>query len=521
MTIQHRLRLAGLVALFSVAPLLEAVRLTALSNVDVWWHLRTGLWILQQHAFPHRALFSRLSGVPWIASSWAYDVMLAAAYKILGLRAIVILTMFFKAALAWIGYRLARAAGAAFWMAVVLSGVAQYVVPGLQPTGASLSVVFFGVELWLLVRSAQTGSLRPLYWMPPLFLLWANAHPQFVLGLILLVFFLLAIAAARPLRRFDFRYVGDTATSLPLAGTGVIVGLSFICTLANPYRLELMHNFWPSLYSSVSLQYVADMRAMSFRSPQDYLLMLLVMAAFLALGRRRSLDLFGTLALVAGALLAFRIQRDAWVAVLPAIAVLGRGFSRQEVCNGSETLDPVRKREWIAIIASAALLLTAFLPKNTELTGTVAKSFPVQACDFIRTQHLAQPLFNTYAWGGFLTWYLPEYPVSVDSRMDLYGEEWLTRYFQLIGGKTRLDDDPGFANAQVFLLERQSGMAKALTDIPALRGQYRLAYSDDLAAVFVRQRFSITSEDGGDPVVIDHAEALIGWKQAGEGNGVL
>jgi len=164
------LQLTVLVVLLSLAPVVESIRLSALSSVDVWWHLRTGLWILQHHGFPRTGLFSQYSSLPWHASSWAYDVTLAAAYKVLGLGAIVILLMACKLALAWISYRLARAAGAGFWSAAALSVVAQYVIPGQQLTPSFLSLLLFGIELLLLVESRRSGSLRPLFWMPPLFL---------------------------------------------------------------------------------------------------------------------------------------------------------------------------------------------------------------------------------------------------------------------------------------------------------------------------------------------------------------
>ena len=113
--------------------------------------------------------------------------------------------------------------------------------------------------------------------------------------------------------------------------------------------------------------------------------------------------------------------------------------------------------------------------------------FPVKACDFIRENRLPGPLFNTYYWGGFLIWYLPEYPVAIDGRLDLYGDEITDRYFRVTDGTQRLETDPSFTGAHTILLERSSGMLKALTTLPVLRAQFDVAYQDDVAALLLRK----------------------------------
>jgi hypothetical protein len=131
-------------------------------------------------------------------------------------------------------------------------------------------------------------------------------------------------------------------------------------------------------------------------------------------------------------------------------------------------------------------VIAAFcLPGQKRLMDKMNPYFPVKACDYIRENRLPQPLFNAYIWGSFITWYLPEYPVTVDSRVELYGNDMLAEYFDIIGGKKLLESEPMVAHAGTLLLERQSAMAKALTNLPTLSAQYRLVYSDDIASVFV------------------------------------
>ena len=481
-------RLLLLTLLFSAASLYEAKHLSALTSSDVWWHLRTGLWILQHHAVPHMGLFSQYSDAPWIASSWGYEVFLAAAYKLVGLRAIPVLLMGLKVALAVVTFLLARAGRAKVWSAVFLSAISQYVISNLQPAPAGLSILFFGIELAVLVQSRRSGELRTLFWLPPIFLIWANLHVQFVIGLLLFGGFLIALLLEHALRRARVTFLSDRLLPLPLTKVGAIAGLSVLSTFATPYTIHLFPNFVKALYSSVAFQYGVEMRAMGFRRPQEFALMLLVMAAFFALGRRRSLELFEPLALVAGTVLAFRIQRDAWIAVLPAIAVLSDGFHLEQAGNDAWNRISCPQKTLAASLTTTILIAASLhLPDQTNLMNKISEYFPVKACDFITKNHLPPPLFNTYSWGGFLTWYVPEYPVVVDSRVDLYGDEVLASYFQVIAGKRRLDTNPSRASARTLLLERQSGMADALVRLPALSSQYRKLYSDDLAVVFVRQ----------------------------------
>jgi hypothetical protein len=82
---------------------------------------------------------------------------------------------------------------------------------------------------------------------------------------------------------------------------------------------------------------------------------------------------------------------------------------------------------------------------------------------------------------------LPEYPVSIDQRMNLYGEQASGAYFDVIMGRQRMETFPAFAGAQTILLPKGLAITRALTTIPALQQQFREVYSDDLAVVLVRR----------------------------------
>ncbi len=486
---QTALRLLALALLFSVAAIYESTQLTALSTPNVWIHLRSGTWILENHAIPRVGLFSQYSNLPWNDSSWGFDAGLGVLYRVFGLRALPILLMGFKVALAVVSFRLARVGQARFWSAVVLSALAQYLLSGLQPVPQAFSMLFFAIELQLLIHCRQSGTARRLFWLPLLFVLWANLHIQFIAGLLLLGLFLFSLSIEQALRNMSASWMSHRISAVSLARVGGVTLLSLLATLVTPYTSRLLPTAFETLYSSVSFVHFSEMSAMSFRRPQEFTLMLAVMVAFLFLGRRRSLDLFELLVLLAATLVAFRIQRDAWMAVFAAICVISRGLAG--VRDEKEWLvraDPIWQRILPAVLALTLVAIAAVRVPNRNMLNKISQNFPLKACDYLLQNHLPQPIFNAYSWGSFLTWYLPQYPVAVDSRVELYGDTILSEYFDVVGGKELLESHPMVSRAGTLLLERQSGMAKALTTLPALRSQYRLAYSDDLASVFVPQR---------------------------------
>lgn len=487
-------RIAALVLLLTVAAIYESYRITAFINDNIWWHLRTGLWILQKHAFPRAGWFSQYADKPWVACSWGFDVLMAAAYKLSGLGALPALLMGFKVALAAVTFFLARARPGGFWCAVLLSAMAQYVMVDLQLAPMLFSVLFFGIELLLLLQSRQRNDVRPLFWLPVLFFLWANLDGQFLNGLLLLGLFLAAEAA-------EFLLHISAASSFPapphsLGKVSAVAGLSVVATLVTPYSFHLYPSAFQAAYSQVLFENFLEMQAMAFRRPQHFVLLLLVMAAFLALGRRRSRDLFKFGVLGVFAMLAFRVQRDVWCVVLPAIAVIAGAVAdgEDEAEAGTPAPTPKNSPRWkwekplVAVLVLAAFLAAIIrVPNSNALMSQVSQTFPVKACDFIRANQLPGPLFNAYSWGGFLIWYLPEYPVAMDGRLNLYGDEISERYFKVTEGTERLETEPSFVGAHTILLEPNSGLLKALTTLPVLRAQFRVAYQDDVAVVLVRQ----------------------------------
>jgi hypothetical protein len=470
-------RLLPLILLLAAGAGFEFRGLASLEDVNVWGHLRTGLWILQIHGVPHTALFSRESQLPWADTSWGFDLLLAAAYQKLGLAAIPLAMMLFRFALAGVTFLLAQGRRGSFWPALILSALAQFCIGRPAPGPALFSIVFFGVEL-LLLEEARKRNPCLLYWLPVLFFVWTNLDSAFVAGLLILPLFLAALAV-------ESRWRADASASslLSLRSTALVAVLCVVASLLNPYTYHPYVNFLADLYSRASFLFFPEMRALGFRSPRDYVLILFVLSAFFVLGRRPARHLFLLFVLLATLPVLVRIQRDVWLAVLPATAVLAAPFAG--AVDQRSGLARSRFALLTAALVSFALVMALFfrLPAPQELQRRVARRLPVDACEFVRQNHLPGPLFNMPNWGGYLAFALPDYPVAIDNRMSIYGDDRYIEFQKLAVGAAKLEEVPDFILARVLVLESDSDLARALTELPALTERYQVLYRDDVAVV--------------------------------------
>lgn len=472
-------RVGIVVLLFSLAAMVEAVQLASLRNYDVWEHLRTGSWILANQTWPTAGLFSQAANSPWRDFNWLGDAAIALSYRILGLSAVPALWMVYRSMLAAVTFCLAGGLRGRFWLAVGLSAVAQYLLLGFGPIAGGNSAIFFAVELCVLLEARRTRRFRALFWLAPMLVLWANIDLGFVYGIGLLA----VLLAALGVEKFVVKDDAETAEKNGFETAVRAVGAGVLATFLTPYGYHSYSTFF-AVQTSPANRYIFEYTAMTFHQPQDYLLLLLTMAAFLALGLRRSRDLFLIPVFVLCTALSFYAQHDNWLAVLGAVAVIGSTVSAGSVIRREELQGRLRP---LVLPAAVSLVLVVVsyglvVPHDrSALLARMAENLPVHACDHIRQQQLPAPLFNTQTWGSFLIWYLPEYPVAVDARRALYPDNWETDYFRVMKVLAPYQEFAPMMQARTLLLYRQSVMADALRSVAG----FRVAYEDNLAVVLV------------------------------------
>ncbi len=150
----------------------------AIADPDIGWQLRTGEWIVQHHAFPHTDPFSRVDGgSPWQAYSWLFDLIVLKLYAWMNLRGLLIFTAAMMALIAAAVYHMTSRLQGDFTQRAVLTIAVMFCLSRLStPRPWLFTILFFALEMNILMHVRRTGKSRELLWLPVLFALWANVH---------------------------------------------------------------------------------------------------------------------------------------------------------------------------------------------------------------------------------------------------------------------------------------------------------------------------------------------------------
>ena len=461
---------------------------------DIWWHIRVGDWIVRHHALPHVAIFSQYADRAWVPYSWCFELLVSGVHALLGLPGIPKLLISLQILISLTFLLAIRRIAGSFWRAwpIAVLGILAAEVNPLRPM--TVTVLFFTLELLLIFEAERTANDRMLYWIGPLFILWANCHIQFVYGIAVIGVYVTARMAALIVDSYRGGVLIHTKALLKLAG---FFALAVLGSCIGPNGWSLYEVAAGLATQTFVFQIIEEMQAMSFRSPLHFIELLLVMTACFAIGRSRSRDLFRPMLMIMTAIASFRSLRDMWFAAVASsfvIAEAARAHPKEIAASDNQA------RSWKLEPAAYALgsILAVTLSfgygvrhgMNTpDMINEIGKVYPVAATEFVRDSHLQGPMYNSMNWGGFLIFNLRELPVSIDPRTNIYGDQLLARSVGTTSG-IKWQTDPVLARSNLVLLERYVPLAADLAQDPA----YRLVYQDPIAMVFVKQQTQKSSD---------------------------
>jgi hypothetical protein len=470
---------------FPVVLLLGLLGMTARSatDPDLWWHLRTGQWMVESARVPHSDPFSfTRSGHAWVSHEWLSEVVFYELWRHGGAAALIV----FSAITTTAGFmslylRCLRYGQKKHWatITVVFGALASAPCWGVRPQMFTFTLA--SLLLWLI----EVGEFRPrlLLWIPPLFLLWLNLHGGFALGpalllaygvglmvetasgrtpwlearpillrMLLLLLLCLALVPLNPAGTQLYRYPFDTLRSPGMR--------SFIVEWFSP-------DFHQSLYRPFLLLWLLLLTALaSCRTrPKGRVIIPLILVAFAALDAVRHIPIF----------------------VLLAIPIIIAALRYDSASLAARQKPPATRFRPIfmgaVVVLMAGFTLVRWVTLADRQNAREAEQYPQSAIAFLRTNDQPRRVFVYYDWGGYAIWKLyPEYRVFVDGRADLYGDDLLRQFTTVVRLHTGWRDILDRWKIEAILVPPSSAVAQALLLDPA----WHVAFSDSKTVLLLR-----------------------------------
>ena len=446
---------------------------------DMWWHLKMGEIITTTHRIPTTDIFSYTTGHhAYTAHEWLSQVCIYSAYRLGGYSGLMLWLCLLTSALLVAGYGLcwlySENAKVAFVGALTIG---LFSTIGLAVRPQMIGYLLLIVEL-LLIHMGRTRNPRWFLGLPPLFALWVNCHGSFFLGLIFAGVILLSSlfefqAGLLVSERWNQRTRRIFILALLLSGVVLFLNPIGVKLVLNPVETMLHLPINLSRVDEWKPLELSDARGVAFLGTICCIVLLLIV-------RQSQLFFHELLLLLLGIWLAASHGRMLFPFGILVAPVLSRLLSG--------TWDGYNAREdrpWpnaVLITASVSIAFLAF-PDRQNLASQVEQQSPVKAVEFMKTQHLSGRILNEYAFGGYLIWAAPQYPVFVDGRGDIFEQTGVLgdfgRWATLQSAPQELLDK---YKIDLCLLARNSPMTFVLPLLPG----WKSVYSDSNSTIFIR-----------------------------------
>jgi len=401
-----------------------------LLDPDLGWHLRSGFDLLKNLKVPKFDSYAyTLPDWSWVNHEWLADGIMAFIYQYLGP---LILIGVFAILIGFIFLLAASIVNVEFKYKIIASLIA--LLAALPILGVRMQVITLlgmALTLWILYRYRKK-DLQHLWWLPIIFLAWANLHGGFTIGLIILaLFFLLELS------KFLFNYwwpkiyrklkISEASLEWIQLKHLFIVGLiSGAATLINPYGWGLYLDFYKLFVNPYTINHISEWGSVTTASPISYnFFIYLVLFIIVLLFTYRKIE--PTRWIITGLFLylSFLYWRN-----MPFFMIMSVGFLAEIIQDHTSlAFNKVARNKFVLIVATLiigtiiAQRIADVVPKTLNLESNFrAWGYPIDAVNWLKENpdKVGTKMFNEYGHGGFLVWQYPEQQVFIDGRMPFW-----------------------------------------------------------------------------------------------------
>lgn len=383
---------------------------------DFGWHLQAGDYIWN-HGIPNLDIYSyTASTFHWINHEWLSDVILARLFRVLGYNGLT----FFYAGMWSAAFFIIK--GYKKFLFLILAAMAALPYAGVRAT--TWTVLLLAVLIRILTLRPKLAKLL----IPSLFLVWANLHGGFFIGLVVLGFYAV-------IKRQTYLW------------TALII--STLLTFVNPYGVSLYVEIFRTLFDSSLRWQIAEWFPAAFMiNSVCFVYSVIWFYGFVERHAKKPKTAFTHLSLWFF-LASLSSTRHFPLFVLVSLPEIEANYEvvKQKI---PKNLD-LPKRLLVSLPLIFITLFTAW-----SLYGIAAKFhihmerdaiYPVRAADYFVGHPCDGNTFASYSYGGFLIWKAPGQKTFIDGRMPSWRDENGKKYFDRYDA---IDKDKDAVNSPEF-----------------------------------------------------------------------
>lgn len=460
------------------------------SDSDMGWHLKYGEYFFRNGEILRNNIFSTMMpDFHWVNSSWATDLVTYFTFSRFGFLGVSILAALIVTV---IFYLFSKIAKLTFWEQAILFPLILYLeepfievsLRGQLITILSVSVLYFLFHLYM------EGKKKALYFIIPLFTLWSNLHGQFILGLGIFLLFIVFHSIHKYLASGTTQEKMEVQKKLKTLLFVYVV--SIIATLINPYGIsiytEALKHFGNPLQKFIIEWLPFDRFSLLWWNLMLWEAVIIVSIGIIIYKKRfwaESVYIIPTIILL---VLSVQVRRYMWV-LLPVSIPLAKVFIsaiKPKFEEIAATISLILVFSFYGYIIFVKIPSENISQMNWDKYCALTRCSPKSA-EYLLENYPSGKLMTFYNWGGWLIAQYPNIKVSIDGRMHLWryenGYSAFLDYYPYEQNRKDID----LSDYDAVYMSPVKPVHKRLMEL-VKTGKWKIAYTDPLATLFVREK---------------------------------
>ncbi len=466
---------------------------------DFWWHIRSGQLSIdnQQILLDDQTSFSNF-GDSWINHSWLAQIIFYFVFQSTGHLGIMVLVGILATISMFFVFKRLKGNKILSGFVILLCVLATAVI--WSPRPQLFSLVMFSILSFLIFDKKTPKSKKTFLLIISIFLLWGNLHAGFSAGILLLILFFLGLIVDEIFKNESSEKVNKSELIL----WGVVIVISSLIVIINPNGFGV----WKVQFDTISIPtlqtLIPEWASPNFHElyQQPFLWIWILLVFFFMVNRSKFSfsEIFPFL--VFGAMGFLSRRNYVYFAVL-AIPILERELNvfineikKKNIFASIPKINMQKYNKnpkiWVSKLINlsfVSILLLLITGKMIYLGSPVVfnhyekQHFPKNAINVIRSNGLTnERCLNSYAWGGYISWTLPEMKIFIDGRTDLYGEQIIQDWLNMINAEENWQKEfDNYDITCVFLEKNYPIIDKLSADL------WNVFYEDDLSILVIKQ----------------------------------